>query len=295
MEFLEPKKNPSGVLRFTPYAYAKILFMRDAGDTEIGGYGISGTDDPMLVTDFCLVKQKCTSISVDLDEEDSINFVERMMDNGIAPWQCQRIWIHTHPGNCPNPSGADEDNFDTNFSLPDCAIFYILANEGKEYVRMRFNVSPGIDVDIRSEVDYSFPFESSNQPEWKKEYEEKVTKEEIKMWGKNDKSSITDLIREHNSRIMNGSTTTVDDLKDELSPFYESGDSIFYEDDEEYFEFNRKLERFYDEKGRRIKDIKAEWVELITDYLEDNEEEQWKEAFREMEGQYESIVSGTNC
>ena len=28
------------VLRFTPYAWAKLLWLRDAGPTEIGGFGI---------------------------------------------------------------------------------------------------------------------------------------------------------------------------------------------------------------------------------------------------------------
>ena len=32
--------NP--VLRFSPTAWAKLLFLRDAGDTEIGGFGHRG-------------------------------------------------------------------------------------------------------------------------------------------------------------------------------------------------------------------------------------------------------------
>ena len=74
-------------LRFTPYAWAKLLYLRDIGDTEVGMYGITPTEDPMLITDVKLVKQECTCATVELDTEDSGKFIERMLDDGLAPWQ----------------------------------------------------------------------------------------------------------------------------------------------------------------------------------------------------------------
>jgi hypothetical protein len=236
-------------------------------------------------------------VSVDLDEEDSIKFVEDMLDKGIAPWQCQRIWIHTHPGNCPNPSGADEDNFDTNFSLPDCAIFYILANEGKDYTRMRFNVAPGIDCEIKSEVDYSHPFDASNQAEWKKEYEDKVTKEDVKFY-KGEKESITEFLRNNKQYFHRDTTSTIPNLEEEEkdeNPFiFEEGDCILFyvEEEKDYYKYDKELERFYAPDGRRIRNPKLEWEALIENFIEHSEEEEWKEAFRDMEGQYESIIGG---
>jgi len=284
-EFLKPKRNMSGVLRFTPYAYAKIIYMRDSGETEIGGYGITETDDPLLVTDFKLVKQECTSISVDLDTDDSLRFIEDMVDRGLAPWQCQNIWIHTHPGNSPTPSGADEENFIDNFSLPNCAIFYILAKEGKDYTRMRFNVAPGIDVDISSKVDYSIPFEGSNEDEWKKEYEDKVMKKAfVSTFSKDDKKSITEFLRESHmdykgrSRFDNFSEDVnerfdLDNLDnhqlEEGVDYTEDEETIeFYvEEEKDYYKFDKKLRRFYDENGKRIKHPKQEWMELIHSIL----------------------------
>src|SRR5262245_8509285 len=42
------------VLRFSPTAWAKLVFLRDTGDSEIGGFGISRADDLLLVEDLSL-------------------------------------------------------------------------------------------------------------------------------------------------------------------------------------------------------------------------------------------------
>jgi len=173
MEYKKPIKSDP-ILRFTPYAYAKLLFMRDVGETEVGGYGITGTEDPMLVTDFALVKQECTMASVELDEEDSGLFAEKMLDVGLAPWQTGNIWIHTHPGDCPKPSKTDEENFVKNFGHPHWSIMYILAEGGKDYCRIKFNVGPGFESKLDVQIDYSIPFNGTNKDEWEKEYDEKV-------------------------------------------------------------------------------------------------------------------------
>lgn len=173
-DFKKSKLTRGNVLCFTPYAWAKLLYMRDAGQTEVGGYGITRTEDPLLVTDFMLVKQECTGITVELDEEDSGKFIDEMMDSGIAPWQCQNIWIHTHPGDDPTPSDADEKNFDKNFNHPDWAIFFILAQNDKSYCRIRHNVGAGIEVEISMAIDW-YEFPASDKEGWGKEYKEKVT------------------------------------------------------------------------------------------------------------------------
>lgn len=164
-------------LRFTPYAWAKLLYMRDAGDTEVGMYGITPTEDPMLITDVKLVKQECTVATVELDKKDSGEFVERMLDEGLAPWQCQNIWIHTHPGNCPEPSSIDEENFRKNFSHPHWAIFFILANGGQTWCEVQFNVGPTCRVTCEHSVIYKNKFLGTDHEAWKAEYEKNVTKQ----------------------------------------------------------------------------------------------------------------------
>lgn len=164
-------------LQFSPYAWAKLLYFRDAGNTEVGMYGITPTEDPMLITDVRLVKQECTGATVELDTEDSGKFVERMLDEGLAPWQCQNIWIHTHPGNCPEPSGTDKDNFKKNFSHPNWAVFFILANGGQTWCEVQFNVGPTCRVTCEHSVVYEGNFRGTDKEAWQEEYKKNVTKQ----------------------------------------------------------------------------------------------------------------------
>ena len=175
-KFLEAKPCKFN-LRFSPYAWAKLLYLRDIGDTEVGMYGITPTKDPMLITDVRLVKQECTSVTVELDTDDSVAFVERMLDEGLAPWQCQNIWIHTHPGNCPEPSGTDEENFTKNFSHPHWAIFFILAKGGQTWCEAQFNVGPTCRVVVEYSIAYNSNFQGANKEAWQEEYKKNVTEQ----------------------------------------------------------------------------------------------------------------------
>ena len=68
----EPKPQKKAevkiVLRFTPTAWAKLLYFRDFGDTEVGGFGITAKDDLLLVEDFVTVQQKVSVASVSFDD-----------------------------------------------------------------------------------------------------------------------------------------------------------------------------------------------------------------------------------
>ena len=48
-------------LRFSPTAWAKLLYLRDLGPTEVGGFGISAADDLLRIEDVQLVLQNCTT------------------------------------------------------------------------------------------------------------------------------------------------------------------------------------------------------------------------------------------
>ena len=71
-------------LRFTPYAWAKLLYLRDIGPTEVGGFGISNPDDLLLVEDIELVQQDCTSVSVQFDDDSVADFFDRQVDVGFV-------------------------------------------------------------------------------------------------------------------------------------------------------------------------------------------------------------------
>lgn len=96
-----PRIEVAPTLRFTPHAWAKLLFLRDLGPTEIGGFGLTAEESPLLVEDILLVRQSCTSVSVRLDDAAVADLFEDQVARGIAPARFARIWLHTHPGTAP--------------------------------------------------------------------------------------------------------------------------------------------------------------------------------------------------
>jgi proteasome lid subunit RPN8/RPN11 len=157
-------------LRFSPTAWAKLLFLRDAGDTEIGGFGISTSDDLLFVEDVQLVAQTCTWVHVAFDDESVANFFDEQVDAGRRPEEFGRLWMHTHPGNSPEPSYTDEATFARVFGRSDWAVMFILARGGQSFARLRYNVGPGVDVTLPVEIDYGRPFAGSTEALWQDEY-----------------------------------------------------------------------------------------------------------------------------
>ena len=161
-------------LRFTPYAWAKLLWFRDHGDTEIGGFGIADTDDPLFITDLVTVKQQVTCASVKFDDQAVADFFDAQVDAGLNPQQFSRLWLHSHPGESPEPSPVDEETFERVFGSCDWACMFIVGTTGKTYARLRFGVGPGGEGEISVEVDDSAPFRGSDHEAWEVEYQANV-------------------------------------------------------------------------------------------------------------------------
>ena len=162
-------------MRFTPYAMAKLLYLRDVGPTEVGGFGISNVDDLLLVEDIQLVEQICSVVSVEFDDDSVADFFDQQVDAGQQPEQFARIWIHTHPGASPSPSGTDEETFERCFGGVDWAVMHIIAEEGNTYTRARFNVGPGTERRLRSRVEFDREFPAADHESWFIEYCDNVT------------------------------------------------------------------------------------------------------------------------
>jgi proteasome lid subunit RPN8/RPN11 len=173
-------KNPTfeprrpAALRFSPTAWAKLLFLRDEGDTEIGAFGISAQDDLLFVEDVQLATQTCTWVHVQFDDESVADFFDRQVDAGRRPEEFGRLWIHTHPGISPEPSGTDEATFSRVFGRSDWAVMFILARGGQTFARLRYNVGPGAEIKLPVEIDYSRPFTGSSMDAWEEEYRANV-------------------------------------------------------------------------------------------------------------------------
>lgn len=172
MEWQEEQFQP--VLRFSPTAWAKLLYFRDKSDNEIGGFGITRENDLLYVDDFVTVKQTVTAISVEFDDNSVADLFDQQVDFGRKPEQFARIWCHSHPADCPEPSCTDESTFKRVFGSCQWAVMFVLAKDNSSYAQLRFNVGPGGEILIPVEVDYSEDFGPSNKDAWDNEYQENI-------------------------------------------------------------------------------------------------------------------------
>lgn len=157
-------------LRFTPLAWAKLLFLRDRGPTEVGGFGLSTSDDLLLIEDVRMVTQFCTSVTVQFADDAIADFYDAQVDRGLTPARFGRVWIHTHPGDSAQPSFQDEETFARSFGGSDWAVMFILAQGGQTYARLRFNVGPGGEVLLPVELDFTRAFGATDTEAWDAEY-----------------------------------------------------------------------------------------------------------------------------
>ncbi len=157
-------------LRYTPYAWAKLVFLRDVGDTEVGGLGITDVDDPLLVVDVVLLNQRCTAVSCEVEDESLVAHNRAMIGRGQSAYPCSRIWIHTNPNDFAMPGPMDDARFDRLFGQYDWAVMSIVARSGASYSRLQFNVGPRATKRLRTCVDYGSQFRGADHVRWLNEY-----------------------------------------------------------------------------------------------------------------------------
>jgi proteasome lid subunit RPN8/RPN11 len=157
-------------LRLTAYAWAKLLTLRDLGETEVGGFGVSRHGDLLLVEDAQLVRQLCTAVTVKFDDQSVADYFDGQVDEGRTPAEFARLWIHTHPGDSPYPSATDEETFDRCFGSADWAVMFILARGGSTYARLRLGSNPGGNFLLPVQIDFQTSFPASDPSAWEAEY-----------------------------------------------------------------------------------------------------------------------------
>ncbi|MFW6337080.1 MAG: hypothetical protein ACOC3G_08120, partial [Phycisphaeraceae bacterium] len=171
-----PTRTPNA-LRFTPYAWSKLHRFCHAGETEVGGFGLTAPDHLLRITDVLVPKQTCSSVSVAFDDTSVADMLDEQVDRGHRPEQVLRIWCHTHPGDSPHPSPTDEATFERCFGGCEWAVMFILARGGETYARLRFGVGPGGEIELPVTVDYDETFRGSDFEAWDREYEARVVAE----------------------------------------------------------------------------------------------------------------------
>jgi len=144
-----------------PMAWLKLMLFLHIGDTEVGGFGISrggGEDgdelDLLYLEDFATVRQRVTAISVALDDAAVADYFDDRVDAGLPPARFGRVWVHTHPGDSPDPSMTDEETFARVFGTCDWAVMLIVSRTGRTYCRLSFSAGPGGTVLLPVRIDW---------------------------------------------------------------------------------------------------------------------------------------------
>ena len=83
--------------------WAKVLSLRDAGEIEVGGFGISDEGHPLRVEDVMLVSQRTTPVRVAFDDMAVADYFDQQIDAGRRHEESARICLHTYPRDCALP------------------------------------------------------------------------------------------------------------------------------------------------------------------------------------------------
>jgi hypothetical protein len=177
-----PRSNPeSPCLTFAPLAWLKLQYFCHAGDTEIGGFGITSEQDLLYIEDFVTVRQRVTPFTVQFDDEAVADFFDACVDRGMHPEQFSRIWCHTHPGASVTPSSVDEETFARCFGRCDWSLMVILGRTARVYARMAFAAGPGGQISLPTHVDWSV---------WPDFVEATLLNDEYELWQKEHAANI---------------------------------------------------------------------------------------------------------
>ncbi len=165
-------------LYFAPVAWLKLQWFCHAGKTEVGGFGISSSHNPLYIEEFETLPQQTTIATVAFDDAAVADYFDRCVDRCLKPDRFARVWLHTHPGASPRPSQTDEETFACRFGFCDWSVMAILSRTGKTYARLAFSAGPSAQVDLPVSVHWAhFPEQLATLPgihqlvaDWMAEY-----------------------------------------------------------------------------------------------------------------------------
>jgi len=155
------------LLRFSPTAWAKLMYWRDLGPTEVAGFCRTDPQDLYAVVDAVLLPQVAARQWVSLDGPGVADYFDQQVDLGRQPREFARIWFHTHPGPCARPSLTDRTTFGQAFGHTADAVMLIFARCGRTFAQVR---SHGELWPLRVNVDFRRDFRGSSFPEWERAY-----------------------------------------------------------------------------------------------------------------------------
>lgn len=141
----KPIKEPQ--ITFSLEAWITVLMARNEVKTEITMFGVTDENDPTRVVSIEFVKHEATTGTVEFDDDALAEYTARMAGDGIAPWRCRRVWIHTHPGDSVEPSTTDWGTFWEHFDDVPWGVMVIVGQGGS--VGCHMNIKPQVPEGVQ--------------------------------------------------------------------------------------------------------------------------------------------------
>lgn len=125
-------------LIFHPLAWLELKWFLLHKPVEVSCMGIAEIPEhPLYVTRLAWLPQNNSAGFVEFHDGAFSTHFNDCLDRGLQPYQATRIWIHTHPGGSPHPSGRDEQQLKDLMALNDWTVMFIMARTGATYCRLR--------------------------------------------------------------------------------------------------------------------------------------------------------------
>lgn len=159
-------------LRFTQYAWRKLIWMRDRQKKEVAGWAVTDPDDNLLVRDIAILPQIVTYATFDFDKQGMSDYTVRRVREGMQPNQFLRVWIHTHPGESAEPSTKDLETFRRDLAEYEWQVMFIIGETGKYTCTMRLRLENGLVAETALPVEMHM--DPAHVEEWEKEFKENV-------------------------------------------------------------------------------------------------------------------------
>lgn len=167
---IEQERSRWPVLRWTPTAWAQLLFLRDYGPMPLIGCGLTPGDDPLLVEGIRLMPQCRLLQDIDVASVTAGRGGSSRSGERHCPAPPGRIWIQCRPGDAPRPSTPERDAFSRNSAAQDWSVLFCLGQSGACWGELYWRLADEYRLPLRVAVDFAGPFPASDPALWEAEF-----------------------------------------------------------------------------------------------------------------------------
>lgn len=160
-------KNPGPSIEILPEALAKLLAYAEECPGEIGGFGmVKPLDDTLIISEVFITRQRSTSASTEISEDDLAAFLCELLDKGEDPSQLRLYW-HSHADMAVFFSSIDVTTMETAFPQAFWVVGLVVNRRGDmkaclylsqpvpirlDELPVRLHIEPELRTQVRDEI-----------------------------------------------------------------------------------------------------------------------------------------------